>query len=640
MSHSNVVSVLTYNEKRRVPVIHRAILVLFVSMLFVSSSHTRADELPPLKIVDSRIVTPDGERVTLKGCNLGNWLILELWMFNLRNAGVHDEHGLEMALAERFGKEEAWRLMEVWRDNYITERDIELIKSFGMNVLRLPFEYELLEDDAHPMQLRSGAFKHLDRCVEWAEKHEMYVVLDLHGAAGRQNSYAHSGHASQNKFWFEEKYQTRTLWLWGEVAQRYADAPNVLGYEALNEPWHGGEERLLSFIKRWYDKMRPLAPGKILVIPGMSSGVRFYGVPKDHGWENVMFDMHWYPGLFGWGQPTPWQHRSFLDDLENKHYPYAKQRGFPMMHGECNIVYDRAGGGRMTRLYFDAYERFGWVPTIWSYKNLVRKGGVPKDYWAMVANKDPLPDVNFRNSSKQEIETFFKSMSTLELVADEDLRHWLTTDGPTPTIDDLAPLPVQMKSAPVHDAPPAGWTATDVGGARPGGQKVAADGHISLYGAGNDIWGVRDQFRFLHQEVNGDLQIEVVVEGVGRTHSSAKGGIMIRKSLDPASPHVMISIRPDGNPEFLHRADQGGETSSTNLRDKSRIWSGEDETVRLRLVRKGDVVTASYAYNSGPWKEAGSATVSALAGAAQLGLVACSHDNATLVEVDFHGLEP
>jgi glucan 1,3-beta-glucosidase len=215
-----------------------------------------AAELPPLKIVDGQIVNPEGERVVLKGCNLGNWLILELWMFNLRNAGVHDEHGLESVLAERFGKAEAWRLMEVWRDNFITERDIRLIKSFGMNVLRLPFEYELLEDDSQPMELRPSAYEYFDRCVEWAEKYDMYVVLDLHGAAGRQNRYAHSGHADQNKFWFDESYQTRTLWLWGEIAKRYADTANVLGYEALNEPWHGGEQRLLDFMKRWYAKVR------------------------------------------------------------------------------------------------------------------------------------------------------------------------------------------------------------------------------------------------------------------------------------------------------------------------------------------------------------------------------------------------
>jgi regulation of enolase protein 1 (concanavalin A-like superfamily) len=223
----------------------------------------------------------------------------------------------------------------------------------------------------------------------------------------------------------------------------------------------------------------------------------------------------------------------------------------------------------------------------------------------------------------------------MELAVDEDLRHWLTSDRPTPTIDELAPLPPRMVAAPANDNLPSDWTATDIGGARKGGQEVDADGQITLYGSGGDIWGNRDQFRFVHQMVDGDFELETVVESVGRTHSSAKGGLMIRKSLDPDSPHVLLSIRPDGDPEYLHRDQMTGQTRSTNLRDKSRVWSGQDETVRLRLVRKGGQISGAYAYNKGPWKNAGTVTLQSLSGNVEIGLVACSHDNNTLVQVGF-----
>ncbi|MFM1904180.1 MAG: hypothetical protein RLZZ440_2080, partial [Planctomycetota bacterium] len=152
-----------------------------------------AAALPALKIVDGRIVDPEGNSVTLKGCNLGNWLILEPWMFDLPKFGAHDEHGIEAVLAERFGEIDKERLMAVHRDSWITENDFPVIQSFGMNFVRLPFEYQILEDDDRPKQLKPDAFKYLDRCIGWAEKYGMYVLLDLHGAVGRQNKYGHSG---------------------------------------------------------------------------------------------------------------------------------------------------------------------------------------------------------------------------------------------------------------------------------------------------------------------------------------------------------------------------------------------------------------------------------------------------------------
>jgi glucan 1,3-beta-glucosidase len=209
-----------------------------------------------------------------------------------------------------------------------------------------------------------------------------------------------------------------------------------MGYEPLNEPWHGGKQPLFDFVARWYETVRPLAPEKILVLPGMGSGVRFYGDPAEHGWKNIMFDMHWYPGLFGWGKPTPMVHRNFIADLEKNHRPYASNLGVPMLHGECNVVYKAAGGGRMMRHYCNRYERWGWVPAIWSYKNLNRNGGIPKDaFWGMVANRKPLPNINLMTSSKTEIEAFLRSFATMDYVVDEDLRHWLQTDEPLPSLD-------------------------------------------------------------------------------------------------------------------------------------------------------------------------------------------------------------
>ena len=49
-------------------------------------------------------------------------------------------------------------------------------------------------------------------------------------------------------------------------------------------------------------------------MPGHSEGGGFtdYGDPADLGMENVAFEMHFYPGIFGWGDIGYEVHRDWL----------------------------------------------------------------------------------------------------------------------------------------------------------------------------------------------------------------------------------------------------------------------------------------------------------------------------------------
>ena len=71
----------------------------------------RAEGLPGaglsfLHVEDGRFVNESGERVVLKGCNLGNWLLVEPWMLGQWDRATGDQHDLEALLETRFGTEE------------------------------------------------------------------------------------------------------------------------------------------------------------------------------------------------------------------------------------------------------------------------------------------------------------------------------------------------------------------------------------------------------------------------------------------------------------------------------------------------------------------------------------------------------
>src|ERR1043166_4310322 len=106
---------------------------------------------------------------------------------------------------------------------------------------------------------------------------------------------------------------------------------------------------------------------------------------------------------------------------------------------------------------------------------------------------------------------------------------------------------------------PAPWHAADVGDVGiPGTVARSDDGRYVVSGAGSDIWGTADSFFFVYQT---DFHEGFVVSSQNMpeaTNPFAKAGLMIRSTLDPGSPHVILDVKPDGSVEFMTRAVEGG----------------------------------------------------------------------------------
>jgi TolB protein len=119
------------------------------------------------------------------------------------------------------------------------------------------------------------------------------------------------------------------------------------------------------------------------------------------------------------------------------------------------------------------------------------------------------------------------------------------------------------------------------------GYDVASDTY-TLEASGANMWAGRDEFHFAWRKLSGDFILQAKVEFHGRgADPHRKVGLMVRSTLDAASPHVNVSRHGDGLTALQFRRVAGADTEEI----RSEV-NGPDV---LQLERKGDIYTMSVA---------------------------------------------
>lgn len=160
------------------------------------------------------------------------------------------------------------------------------------------------------------------------------------------------------------------------------------------------------------------------------------------------------------------------------------------------------------------------------------------------------------------------------------------------------------------------------------GSTVAADGVIEITGNGNDIWGEADACQYYYTELIGDATItaQVTANGEG-SNSWAKGGVMIRQSLDAGAVNVMGAITGgdgDGG-TFQWRPAKDGASSS------NRTLTGIAPPYWVRLTRAGNTCTVEMSADGVEWAQEGESPVELdLQDPVLIGLAVTSHADGEL----------
>lgn len=338
-----------------------------------------AQKLPFLKAKGTDIVDGAGKRVALKGVALGGWLMMEGYMLAGRNI---PERVFKEEFVKRLGKEALDDFTRSFRDAFIREDDIKIIKNWGANCVRVPFNYRLLEFEDRAFSLNEEGLTYLDRIVGWCEKHELYCILDMHAAPGAQNPDWHSDSLGKAELFTDDSNKDRYLRLWHFIAGRYKDSSAVAGYDVLNEPVVplNREGALKDLYERVTKEIRDADKNHIIFLEGNMWGQRlkFLGRPGD---TNTALSVHGYPvadfafnlrkNLYYPGRvyKLMWNKKK----LEMMSWPYRRlmeKNRMPLYIGEFGVNWRGGYYGELkwVRDLLDIFEKFGLSWTYWTYK--------------------------------------------------------------------------------------------------------------------------------------------------------------------------------------------------------------------------------------------------------------------------------
>lgn len=283
--------------------------LIIVASLLLMSAQLNAQWL---RAHNGYVVNDNNEKVILRGMGLGGWMLQEGYMYHLHFLG--QQYRIREKIEEIAGPEKTASFYEKWLQNHCTRPDVDSLAAWGFNSIRLPMHYNLytLPVDEEPVAgehtwIEKG-FALTDSLLAWCKENKMYLILDLHAAPGGQgHDLAISDRdPSKPSTWDSRANQEKTIALWRKLAERYANEPWIGGYDIINEPNWGFEDKedkrgtaenknepLRKLLIEITTAIREVDQQHIIIIEGNGFGNNYRGVlpPWD---DNLVLSFHKY----------------------------------------------------------------------------------------------------------------------------------------------------------------------------------------------------------------------------------------------------------------------------------------------------------------------------------------------------------
>ena len=302
-----------------------------------------------------RLVDGRGDPVMLRGVGLGNWLLPEGYMWKFESPGPQSPREIEALIEDLAGPVFAAAFWRRFRMTFIGEDDIARIRAEGLNHVRLPINSRVVIDEKG--RLIEAGFALIDRLIDWCRGHELWVVLDLHGAPGGQTgTKIDDSPQSSPELFTDGRYRELTVKLWKALAGRYRDETVVAAYDLLNEPLPNEHQHVYA------DRLRDLYLELTAAIRGVDPNhlISYEGTHWATNWDiftevwdaNSLLQFHKY-----WSVPDRPSIQRYID--------VGRDLGLPIYMGEGGENYLD-----WIQTAFQLYEDCGVSWNFWPWKKV------------------------------------------------------------------------------------------------------------------------------------------------------------------------------------------------------------------------------------------------------------------------------
>lgn len=243
-------------------------------------------------------------------------------------------------------------------ETFITKDDIAYIASLGFDHVRVPVDYNVLEDEDGNV-IESG-FAYLTNCCEWCREYGLHMLIDLHECYGYSFDPLKKD-MDRAKFFYDDALQARFLKLWQEIARRFKDYPDSVAFEPLNEvvlfevvdAWN-------KVIRKYCETVRAIAPDNYIVIGGVRynhvTSVPLLDPPYD---DKTVYNFHCYEPLVFTHQGAYW-----MDEMPSDfrlEYPlpleeYRRVNHDVIGYDETGVLYDERVSGLGVEFFETIFE--------------------------------------------------------------------------------------------------------------------------------------------------------------------------------------------------------------------------------------------------------------------------------------------
>ncbi|MFQ5342337.1 MAG: cellulase family glycosylhydrolase [Anaerolineae bacterium] len=167
--------------------------------------------------------------------------------------------------------------------------DYQQVADMGMNVIRFNLSYAIFEDDDSPYVYKQEGWHWLDQNIEWARKHGVYLIIDMHVPQGGYQGGGDEGFP----LWDDVENQNRLKALWRAIAERYKDESIIAAWDLINEPTPSESQAQWETLAQvLIDEIRTVDQNHLVIVESTCcEGDPSLFLVED---ENVMYDFHFY----------------------------------------------------------------------------------------------------------------------------------------------------------------------------------------------------------------------------------------------------------------------------------------------------------------------------------------------------------